>query len=137
MKRTNNKWGILGIINGPAGQRNQEKMPSLGKEENALSSRQCTSAACAVAMAELHELKFKLFPLPPYSPDLAPSDFFLFPNMEKWLAGKRFKSNENIITEAETYFEELAKSYILDDLKELLGPYINFEGFFCKNTASF
>ena len=27
---------------------------------------------------------------PPYSPDLVPSDFFLFPKMKEHLAGKRF-----------------------------------------------
>ena len=43
---------------------------------------------CPVAMANLHELKFESLPHPPISPDAAPSGFFLFPNMKKWLAGK-------------------------------------------------
>jgi len=33
---------------------------------------------------------------PPYSPDLAPSDFWLFPHLKKFLRGKRF-SNEEVI----------------------------------------
>ena len=36
----------------------------------------------AVATAKLVELGYELLPHPPYSPDLAPCDFFLFPNME-------------------------------------------------------
>ena len=80
------------------------------KEESALSSRQCTHATCAVAMAKLYELKFKLLPHPSYSTDLAPSDFFLFPKMKKCLAEKKFESNENISAETEVYFEELPKS---------------------------
>jgi hypothetical protein len=32
--------------------------------------------------AKLHELGYKLLPLPPYSLDLPPSNFFLF--AEKW-----------------------------------------------------
>ena len=44
----------------------------------------------------------------PYSPDLIPSDFFLFPNMKKWFGGQRFTSNEI-----------LPKSYLLDGLKKL------------------
>ena len=31
---------------------------------------------------------------PPYSPDLAPSDFHRFPNMKKHLRAKRFKSHD-------------------------------------------
>ena len=57
-------------------------------------------------------------PHTPYSPDLIPSDFFLFSNMKKWLAGKIFEANEDVITETEAYFEELSESYFLDGLYE-------------------
>ena len=33
---------------------------------------------------------------PPYSPDLAPSDFFLFPRLKKVLKGHRFEATEDI-----------------------------------------
>jgi hypothetical protein len=33
---------------------------------------------------------------PPYSPDLAPCDFFLFPRMKKMLKGKRFAYVEEV-----------------------------------------
>ena len=33
---------------------------------------------------------------PPYSPDLAPSDFFLFPRLKKVLKGHRFEAMEDI-----------------------------------------
>jgi hypothetical protein len=55
----------------------------------------------------LAELGYELLPHPPYSPGLHPSvlyDFFLFPNMKEWLGGKRFASDEQVITETETYF---------------------------------
>ena len=32
----------------------------------------------------------------PYSPDLTPSDFFLFPKMKEHLAGKRFANDEDL-----------------------------------------
>jgi len=35
-------------------------------------------------------------PHPPYSPDLAPSDFFLFPRMKRDLKGKRFQNVEEV-----------------------------------------
>ena len=33
--------------------------------------------------AKLHELHFELLPHPPYSPDLAPSDYWLFADLKK------------------------------------------------------
>jgi transposase len=40
---------------------------------------------------------------PPYSPDLAPSDFHLFPNMKKHLRAKRFKSHDDVKLEVQTW----------------------------------
>lgn len=57
------------------------------------------------------ELGFELLPHPPYSPDLAPSDYYLFANLKKMLAGKRYGSNEEVIAETEAYFEGLDKSF--------------------------
>jgi histone-lysine N-methyltransferase SETMAR len=37
-----------------------------------------------------------LLPHPPYSPDLAPCDFFLFPRMKKTLKGKRFSDVDEV-----------------------------------------
>lgn len=56
-------------------------------------------------MAKLHELGFELLPHLPYSPDLAPSDFWLFSDLKKMLAGKRFGSNEEVIAAPEAHFE--------------------------------
>jgi len=38
-----------------------------------------------------------LVPHPPYSPDLAPADFFLFPRMKGDLKGRRFDTVEDVI----------------------------------------
>ena len=61
-------------------------------------------------MAKFHEFRYELLPHPPYSPDLAPSDHFLFSNLQKWLGGKRFYSNDEIISQKNAYFEDLEKS---------------------------
>jgi hypothetical protein len=42
----------------------------------------------------LNSWRWEILPHPPYSPDLAPSDFHLFPKMKKHLTYKRFHSNE-------------------------------------------
>lgn len=48
---------------------------------------------CVVSMAKPHELGYELILYPPCSPDLTPSDYYLFPNLKKWLGGKRLVSN--------------------------------------------
>lgn len=99
----------------------QEKRPHLKKKKILFHQDNARVHTCAVSMAKIQELKFELVDHPPYSPDLAPSDFFLFPNLKKWLAGQRFMSNEEIVTQTNVYFEELPKSYFSDGLGKLQG----------------
>ncbi len=75
--------------------------------------------ASAVAMAKFVELGYELLPHPPYTPDLAPCDFFLFPNLKKSLAGQKFESNEEVIVPTEAYFSDFEKTYFSDGLKRL------------------
>lgn len=74
-------------------------------------------------MAKLHELGFELLPHPPYSPDLAPSDYFLFSDLKRMLAGKKFGSNEEVIAETEAYFEAKPKEYFKNGIEKLEGRY--------------
>jgi len=49
---------------------------------------------------------------PPYSPDLAPSDFCLFPKLKLFLAGQRFSFlNQEAIAAVEGYFADLMKNH--------------------------
>ena len=41
---------------------------------------------------------YELLPHPAYSPDLAPGDFFLFPNLKKDIRGLHFRSDEEVVT---------------------------------------
>ena len=42
---------------------------------------------------------------PPYSPDLAPSDYHLFPGLQKQLKGCHFSSNAEVTAAAETWLD--------------------------------
>ena len=44
--------------------------------------------------------------------DLALSDFFLFSDLKRMLAEKKFSADEEVIAETEVYFEAKDKSYI-------------------------
>ena len=56
---------------------------------------------CKVAMDAVERNGYEL--IPPYSPDLAPSDFFLFPNLKKNIRGLHFQSDEEVMTAAEEW----------------------------------
>ena len=70
-------------------------------------------------MAKLHELHFELLLHPPYSPDLASSDYRLFAGLKRMLQGKRFGSNEEMISETKVYFEAKDKSFYKKGIKLL------------------
>ena len=70
-------------------------------------------------MAKLHELHFELLPHSPYSPDLAPSNYWLFEDLKRMLQGKRFGSNEEVISEIEVYFEVKDKLFYKKGIKLL------------------
>ncbi|GBL96194.1 hypothetical protein AVEN_118740-1 [Araneus ventricosus] len=60
----------------------------------------------------------KIFDHPPYSPDLAPSDFHLFLKLKEFLGGKRFGSDEESEKAVTTCLNELAaEEYDLGILK--------------------
>ena len=43
---------------------------------------------------------------PVYSPVLAPSDYFLFPNLKKDIGGRHFRSNEEVVAEVEVWVRD-------------------------------
>jgi hypothetical protein len=70
------------------------------RRKSAISSRKCTVSQINQNDGnKLHELGDELLPHPPYSPDLALSDLFLFADLKKMLVGKKFSIDEEVITE--------------------------------------
>ena len=57
------------------------------------------------SMTEIHNCGFELLPYPPYSPDLAPSDFFLFPNLKKHLEWQTFLTNDEVKAAVDAHFD--------------------------------
>jgi hypothetical protein len=50
-----------------------------------------------------------VIPHSPYSPDLAPCDFFIFPKMKLKLKGRRFDTIEEIQTESQRVLDTLTE----------------------------
>ena len=56
---------------------------------------------CKVVMHAVEQNRYESIPHPAYSPDLAPSDFFLFPNLKKDISGHHFRSDEEVVMAVE------------------------------------
>lgn len=71
------------------------------------------NASChrsAETMQFLTGQNIELMGHPPYSPDLAPNDFFLFPNIKKKLRGQRFPTPEEAVFAFKTHVLEVPES---------------------------
>ena len=67
-----------------------------------------------VAMAAATKCSFKDGPHPPYSPELAPLDFYLFPNLKTNLCGRNFESNEGITNAVDEYLGDQEEEFYLN-----------------------
>ena len=73
----------------------------------------------AVAMAAIHNCGFELLDHPPYSPDLAPSDYHLFPQLKKHLKGTKFHSDSEVIAATEAWLEAQPSEFFYQGLEKL------------------
>jgi histone-lysine N-methyltransferase SETMAR len=72
----------------------------------------------AITHHKLADLHFEILKHPTYSPDLAPSDYYLFPNLKKHLDGRKFSSIEEALA-ADGWFAVQPKEFFLDALKKI------------------
>ncbi|XP_014486214.1 PREDICTED: histone-lysine N-methyltransferase SETMAR-like [Dinoponera quadriceps] len=59
----------------------------------------------------LTHLGWTVMPHPPYSPDLAPSDYHLFSKLKKHLSGQRFRSDDKVKEEVKRFLNGLAAEF--------------------------
>jgi len=63
-------------------------------------------------------LKFTVVPHPPYSPDLAPSDFWLFPKLKETLKGQHFLSNAKVETALHKWISSQPETFFMDGMNK-------------------
>jgi len=69
-------------------------------------ARQCPGSPGTCNPKKLAYLGFQCLDHPPYSPDLAPSDYHLFPGLKKTkLKVRHFSSDAEVIATAETWLD--------------------------------
>ncbi|KAG5345811.1 SETMR methyltransferase, partial [Acromyrmex charruanus] len=62
-----------------------KKKPHLAKKKMLFYQDNVRVLTCPAPMAKVNEFRYELLSHPAYSPDLAPCDYFLFPNLKKCL----------------------------------------------------
>ena len=65
-----------------------------------------------VAMTAATECGFEILPHPPYSLDMTPFDFYLFPKLKSHLRGTQYRSNECVIEAVNEYLGEKGKCHL-------------------------
>ena len=74
-----------------------------------------------VAQAAIRECKFEQLNHLPYSPDLAPSCYYPFPNLKSHLRGTRVRDDDELKAATEAWFEDQIDVFYfkgIDCLKE-------------------
>ncbi|UYV64012.1 SEC14L1, partial [Cordylochernes scorpioides] len=93
----------------------RQKRPDLWKNKNWLLHHDNAPAHTLLLVRDfLAKNNTLMMPQPPYSPDLAPCDFFLFPKLKRPMKGRRYAMLDEIKTASK---EELKKFFKNDFLK--------------------
>jgi histone-lysine N-methyltransferase SETMAR len=62
-------------------------------------------------LALLEHFNWDLFDHPPYSPDLALSDYHLFTNLKNWLGSQPFSNNEELMEGVKMWLSSQAADF--------------------------
>jgi len=94
----------------------REETIGLQKKKNIFHQDNEPAHKTVLAIRKLRDLKYEFLENPPYSPDLAPSDFYLFPKLKIFLTGQCFSSNQETTAAIQGYFEDLTKKHDRDGI---------------------
>ena len=76
-----------------------------------------------VGQAAILESGFEEMHHPPYSPDMAPSDYHLFPNLKQHLRGQRFSTDDKLKYETEEWLKEQSELFYFTGIEKLRQRY--------------
>ena len=62
---------------------------------------------------------WEVLPHPPYSPDLAPSDYHLFRSLSNDLRGRKFTNEDELKSYLQNFFDSKSKSFYEKGIKKL------------------
>ncbi|GFU08683.1 histone-lysine N-methyltransferase SETMAR [Trichonephila clavipes] len=82
----------------------QQKRPELINIKGVVFHQDNARPTSLVTRQKLLQLEWDTMPHLPYSPDLAPSDYYLFRSLQNFLDGKTFTSNEEVKNHLNQFF---------------------------------
>ena len=88
----------------------QNRRPTTGFKHVRLLHDNVPAHTSTIVKAFLKRTKVTILPRPPYSPDHAPSDFFLFPKLKSFLAGRKYQSRHALASDMHQYLISVPKS---------------------------
>ena len=68
----------------------------------------------------LEALKFEVLSQPPYSPDLAPSDFHFFPHLKRDLKGTHLSSDDEAKQSVTSWIKQRTPEFFIDGMPKLV-----------------
>ena len=72
-----------------------------------------------IVTAKLKELDWKLLPHPPYTPDLAPSDYHLFRSLSNDMRGRKFESENDLKSYLQNFFDSKSPEFYVNGIHDL------------------
>jgi hypothetical protein len=88
----------------------RRRRPELWREQTWLLHHDNASSQTSVFTQQfVAKDKMPVIPHPPYSPELAPCDFFLFPKIKLKLKGRRFDTIEEVHVESQRVLDTLTE----------------------------
>ena len=97
----------------------QKRRPATGFKHVRLLHDSAPAHTSAIVTAYLKKEKSNCFASPPpYSPDLAPCDFFLFPKLKAFLAGRKYQTRQALGSAIHQYLITVPKSAYRDAFKK-------------------
>ena len=94
-----------------------KKQPSKGWSGVHLLHDNASSHKCEVKSFLASE-KVKVLNHPPYSPDLSPCDFFLFPRLKKMLSGNKYTSRSSLGSAIYQCLQQISKEDYLSAFRD-------------------
>ena len=71
------------------------------------------------ALTPIRNAGFELLRHPSYSPDLAPSDFYLFPKLNEFMKGRKFADDDDATCTANDWLEDQEQEFFYNGIRAL------------------